>query len=207
MCSKCGEKFENSSDLEQHFETVHHDKKLADSLRHSFQCEQCDFVGTKRALKVHCEKAHAIVYPADNNASATANVDSKCDRCDFKYKYKSEIYIHNIRMHQRCIACNEDCHTKKRIMAHLQSIHGERVQCDLCDFQAYPFDRVARHQIQKHNICSHCGQQFDNPNDLEQHCDLMHKKKLPESMNNTIICDFCDYQGTKPAVKLHTASI
>ena len=33
VCAKCGEKFESSIDLEQHFEAVHKDKKLADSLR------------------------------------------------------------------------------------------------------------------------------------------------------------------------------
>ena len=92
-------------------------------------------------------------------------------------------------------------------MEHLSSVHGEKVQCELCDFQAYPFDRVARHQIQKHNVCSTCGQRFDNQNDLEQHCDLVHKKRMPESMNHQIICDFCPYQGTKAAVKLHTVSL
>ena len=207
-CSKCGEKFENSMDLEAHFENVHKEKKLAESLRHSFQCEECDFMGTKRALKLHAEKAHNMVFAPDNNASASTSAQKqKCDRCNFTYKFKNELYIHNIRMHKRCIACNEDCYSKKRIMEHLASIHGEKVQCELCDFQAYPFDRVARHQIQKHNVCSTCGQRFENQNDLEQHCDLVHKKRMPESMNHTIICDFCPYQGTKAAVKLHTVSL
>lgn len=194
-------------DLESHFENVHKEKKLAESLRHSFQCEECDFMGTKRALKLHAEKAHNAVFATDNNACASASsLKQKCDRCNFTYKFKNELYIHNIRMHKRCIACNEDCYSKKRIMEHLASIHGEKVQCELCDFQAYPFDRVARHQIQKHNVCSTCGQRFENQNDLEQHCDLVHKKRMPESMNHTIICDFCPYQGTKAAVKLHTVS-
>jgi len=207
-CSKCGEKFENSMDLESHFENVHKEKKLAESLRHSFQCEECDFMGTKRALKLHAEKAHNAVFATDNNACASASsLKQKCDRCNFTYKFKNELYIHNIRMHKRCIACNEDCYSKKRIMEHLASIHGEKVQCELCDFQAYPFDRVARHQIQKHNVCSTCGQRFENQNDLEQHCDLVHKKRMPESMNHTIICDFCPYQGTKAAVKLHTVRV
>ena len=205
-CFKCGEHFENPLDLERHFEEVHK-KELAESLRHSFECDQCDYMGSKRGLKLHAERAHHAFVATDRNACASASGSSpKCDRCPFVYNSKNELYIHNIRMHKRCIACNEDCYSKTRIMNHLSSVHGEKVQCEFCDFQAYPYDRVAKHQIQKHNVCSTCDQRFENQHDLEQHCNLVHKKRMPESMNHTITCDFCPYQGSKAALKLHNVS-
>ena len=48
-----------------------------------------------------------------------SNVD-KCDQCPFTFKYKNEIYIHNIRMHKRCIACKEvsifDCELHREVL-------------------------------------------------------------------------------------------
>ena len=59
------------------------------------------------------------------------------------------------------------------------SIHGEQIQCDLCDFQAYPYDRVVKHQIQRHNICPDCGERFGNALLLKEHTDTFHRKKIP----------------------------
>ena len=82
-------------------------------------------------------------------------------------------------------------------MGHLASVHGERVQCDECDFQAYPYERVARHQIMKHNICQTCGDRFANSQILEAHCENVHKKRMPESMAHSFKCQDCEYYGKK----------
>ena len=93
-------------------------------------------------------------------------------------------------------------------MDHLASIHGERVQCDLCDFQAYPYDQVAQHRISKHNVCQVCGENFDTCQDLEEHTDFVHKKVMVmDKTSSAWSCDFCDYKGTKAAVKLHEGRI
>ena len=98
-------------------------------------------------------------------------------------------------------------------MEHLSSIHGEKIQCDLCDFQAYPYERVAKHQIIKHNICQVCGERFECSKDLEQHTEVVHRKKIDlgggsnapiqeksppkisKGAGNSFLCDLCDYQG------------
>ena len=80
-------------------------------------------------------------------------------------------------------------------MEHLASIHGERIQCELCDFQAYPYDRVARHQIMKHNFCSPCGEKYGSQKELELHSNVVHGKKFPNDLTSNFSCDFCDYEG------------
>merc|ERR1719228_178110 len=129
----------------------------------------------------------------------------RCKQCSFTCKLKNEIYIHCIRMHRRCIPCNEDFPSKNEIMSHLASFHGERVQCDMCEFQDYPHENLAKHQIQQHNICQTCGSQFTNPRKLEEHCEIAHKKKAPpEPIASYIVtCEYCEFQGSKHTVKLH----
>ena len=78
-----------------------------------------------------------------------------------------------------------------------------------CPFliQAYPYERVVRHQINIHNLCEKCGENFPNNILLEEHCEKMHKKKMSESMVHWLKCELCDYQGSKAKVKLHMQRI
>ena len=60
---------------------------------------------------------------------------TKCGSCDFVGNVKYDVFLHNIRIHRKCIICNEECFTKKGIMDHLANVHDEKVNCDMCDFQ------------------------------------------------------------------------
>ena len=80
-------------------------------------------------------------------------------------------------------------------MNHLASFHGERVQCDICEFQDYPQENLAKHQIQEHNICKICGNRFGNSHQLEEHFEYAHKKKAPEHKSHIFTCEYCEFQG------------
>ena len=70
----------------------------------------------------------------------------KCTKCNFSAKYPYDIFLHGINVHKRCTKCNEDFADKKGIMDHLSTVHCERVQCDMCDFQGFPaFQLVSYH--------------------------------------------------------------
>ena len=108
-----------------------------------------------------------------------------CDRpnCEFKGNVKYDNFLHNVRIHRRCILCEKDCDTKKGIMDHLAFIHQEKTSCDMCDFQVYPFERLKRHLILKHKVCSKCGERFESSMDLEHHFESVHSdKKLADSL-------------------------
>ena len=60
---------------------------------------------------------------------------TQCGSCDFVGNVKYDVFLHNVRIHRRCIICELDCYTKKGIMDHLASVHDEKVNCDMCDFQ------------------------------------------------------------------------
>ena len=58
-----------------------------------------------------------------------------CGSCDFVGNVKYDVFLHNVRIHRRCIICDLNHHTKKGIMDHLANVHEEKVDCDMCDFQ------------------------------------------------------------------------
>ena len=58
-----------------------------------------------------------------------------CGSCDFVGNVKYDVFLHNVRIHRRCIICDLNHYTKKGIMDHLANVHEEKVNCDMCDFQ------------------------------------------------------------------------
>ena len=96
---------------------------------------------------------------------------------------KYDNFLHNVRIHRRCILCELNCETKKGIMDHLAFVHHEKTNCDMCDFQVYPFERLKRHLILRHKICSKCGEKFETSMELENHFETVHSdKKLADSL-------------------------
>ena len=74
------------------------------------------------------------------------------------------------------------------------SLYQPKLNCSFL-FLAYPYERVVRHQINIHNLCEKCGENFPNNILLEEHCENVHKKKMPEHMVHSLKCELCDYQG------------
>ena len=81
----------------------------------------------------------------------------KCTKCNFSAKYPYDIFLHGINVHKRCTKCNEDFADKKGIMDHLSTVHCERVQCDMCDFQGFPAFQLVSYLF-------HYGNDFENVN-------------------------------------------
>ena len=73
--------------------------------------------------------------PLRGTTFQTRIMTTKCETCDFIGNVKYDVFLHNIRIHRKCIICQIDCFTKKGIMDHLASVHEEKVNCDMCDFQ------------------------------------------------------------------------
>ena len=92
-------------------------------------------------------------------------------------------FLHNVQIHRQCILCEPNCESKKEIMDHLAFVHHEKTNCDMCDFQVYPFERLKRHLILRHKICSKCGEKFETSMELENHFETVHSdKKLADSL-------------------------
>ena len=125
--------------------------------------------------------------------------------CEYIGKVKFDNFLHNVRIHRRCILCQFNCESKKGIMDHLAFVHQEKTNCDMCDFQVYPFERMKRHLILTHKVCSKCGGKFESSMALEHHFETVHgdSKKLPDSLRHSFTCDTCYFIGTKRALKMH----
>ena len=130
-----------------------------------------------------------------------------CDQlgCEYKGKVKYDNFLHNLRIHTRCILCRLNCKSKKGIMDHLAFVHKEKTNCDICDFQVYPFERMKRHLFLTHKVCSKCGGKFESSMALEHHFETVHSdiKKLADSLRHSFTCDTCHFVGTKRALKMH----
>ena len=110
-------------------------------------------------------------------------ISTQCDNCDFVGNVKYDVFLHNIRIHRTCVLCKMDCESKAGIMKHLSEVHQEKTNCNLCDFQVYPYERLKRHLMLKHKCCEKCGEIFETSLQLEQHFEAVHKdKKLADSL-------------------------
>ena len=77
----------------------------------------------------------SLVIPLRGTTFQTRIHTTQCDSCDFVGNVKYDVFLHNIRIHRKCIICQAQCYTKKGIMDHLAMVHDEKVNCDMCDFQ------------------------------------------------------------------------
>ena len=193
------------------------------------QCEMCDFQGFPAfQLSIHqtlthkkCNKCESRFETTDelqdhmNKRHGTRISNShlrnlQCDKCQYRGIHNRDIFVHNVRVHKRCVKCNMDngglALEKEAMLNHLSEVHEENVECSHCDFRSFPPDRISKHIRSTHIKCSDCLEQFTDPKELDLHMNTMHRKKTtiadglktPKTRNITIIkCDHCDYSGPR----------
>ena len=95
----------------------------------------------------------SLVIPLRGTTFQTRIHTTQCNSCDFVGNVKYDVFLHNIRIHRKCIICEADCFTKKGIMDHLHMVHEEKVNCDMCDFQVSVYPTSERFDTHSRNLC------------------------------------------------------
>ena len=131
-----------------------------------------------------------------------------CDQlgCEFKGKVKYDTFLHNVRIHRRCILCRFNCESKKGIMDHVaffhqhltklmpeskskeQQVHeGDKVFiCYLCDANFEDKVSVRRHLDNGCKIfyCAKCNGKFKSKRNLQEHIVFAHYSQINKGNYN-----------------------
>ena len=140
-----------------------------------------------------------------------------CERCNFvtTMRHYNE---HCVRAHNRCVSCLTDFDSFGDVIAHMASVHDEKISCQFCDFLDYPASCVLRHEMNTHLSCSQCQITFSSLELSRKHYKSKHSVKSPKlpkkakmeakvaeksQSSNTVPrtvyqCDQCDFASTNP---------
>lgn len=85
-----------------------------------------------------------------------------------------------------CSLCGRKYMTKKSLREHTKKHFLERVKCHICD-RSYKNESMLKIHVERHKgprkyTCQHCNKEFIFLAHLKYHLRIVHKKKLPESM-------------------------
>lgn len=85
-----------------------------------------------------------------------------------------------------CSLCGRKYMTKKSLREHTKKHFLERVKCHICD-RSYKNESMLKIHVERHKgprkyTCQHCNKEFIFLAHLKYHLRIIHKKKLPESM-------------------------
>lgn len=85
-----------------------------------------------------------------------------------------------------CSLCGRKYMTKKSLREHTKKHFLERVKCDICD-RTYKNENMLKIHVERHKgprkyTCQHCNKEFIFLAHLKYHLRIVHKRKLPESM-------------------------
>lgn len=101
-----------------------------------------------------------------------------CPKCNFKTKCHESLVSHVTKKHKLCLKCNKSFILQSDLLTHLELQHGEEVNCNFCDFQAYPSFELFYHKLSEHGICGKC----EKPKE-EIHFNIGHESRILE-LNN-----------------------
>ena len=159
-----------------------------------------------------------------------------CKQCDKSYTGKGALWSHNKSVHEgfrfECNKCDYKAHYKNHLTKHIQSIHeGFKYACIQCDYQAKHQSGLTVHNQSVHKgvkySCSQCNQQFTQQSNLTTHIQSVHEgvkyacnqcdKQFTQLNSLTVhiqslhegvkyACNHCNYEGSRPALRLHMKS-
>ena len=147
-CNVCTKLFKSPSLLRLHTKSIH------DKIVHRKTCDICDFSvesnsykGSSYKIRKHEDLVHA-------------QVDYKCEHCDFISKSRGALSQHKSNKHSTrtkttfvCDQCSYTSKQKGHLDIHMRSKHqGELIKCDMCDYKATQLSNLVRHKRSKHLV-------------------------------------------------------
>ena len=189
----CGKSFKYISQLINHIESIHEDKK--------YRCDICqkDFI-TSYSLMEHknnvhetgirqheckiCKKSFILKDDFKNHIDLSHNCKKLyCDICQKFFSSSNSLNEHKSTIHERikrykCKMCEKCYNRKSYLKAHIKSVH----------------ERVKDHK------CDTCGRDFGYSNDLKRHVASVHEGKK-------YCCDICQkYFSSSGGLRRHKSS-
>lgn len=157
-------------------------------------CSICNRkLATERALKTHL-------------TTHTGNKPYKCSECNETFINKVVLDRH-MRFHGqmpklfRCEYCFKQLSTDTSLKSHVQRLHKNTVQCELCKLEFPNRDYLKDHFQSSHepSVCGICGKSFSLPRYLKMHEKLHYDDTTVTKMN----CSICSKQLTVKNIKHH----
>jgi len=167
----------------------------------SYQCEYCEYSGSKAGLYAHREiHTNERMYCDKCNYSTLKKVHFinhqkyvhfegeyiNCDEegCNFRCKKQKELRYHKERKHEGkiffCDKCEYTSRFSYRLRDHIKGVHeGNKYQCPKCNYSTihqsvmYTHIKVEHEATGKH-LCTHCGFQTSRKYNLNAHIRSMH---------------------------------
>ena len=209
-CYKCDKHFSESEELREHLKALHSG---------IFVCEECCFcASTQQNLQSHQELKHLLcVYCKTYSKSKhelhkhlIENHDKKivhqvfCDICNYSTTLKSSLTNHIIKVHNKCLYCDESFGDEIGIGDHMRIVHNQQIlpmkrkaarsidskhksmknssiqncanECHTCEFKPNRKFALWNHFWQKHSKCYKCDKHFPESEHLRGHLETHHPK-------------------------------
>jgi len=199
QCKMCNKKFDLTSKLSSHMDSVHNIKELC------FQCEICSetFPNNGR-LYAHKLKIH--------NLGPT----HVCNFCGKSFKIKTSLTQHIKHQHEKsenhiCDQCGKSYFSEQAMKQHRVIVHesNEPMKCEFegCDY-FYINKTQLRTHMKKHgprrkdHKCKFCPKMFPTPKEKKRHENTTHLNI------RELKCEKCDFTTNRPGhLKNHKESI
>lgn len=193
-CKICGRKYAHERLLQEHTIKIHQSAPTP-----NVNCDQCGKTVKARYLKYHINTMHNPNYKP---LSRRQDQPMLCpeDDCTFQSHFKSEMYRHRKRVHEKHQKICEDCGRTFALQADLtrhrrerhQSTTAGRVECPQCKKRMLPRNLSCHirqvHQGERRYACSICGMLFQTQYVLRCHEDT---HKAPGERKMKYLCTYC----------------
>ena len=187
-CDQCSKSFPILSRLRDHKLFVH------DGV--TFDCNLCDFKGSRPMLNRHKRAVHDARYA--------------CDECDFKGSSLDYLKEHKQSKHlgirYNCEHCASAFASLRNLKTHIREKHEEKtLLCDQCHFTTN-FNHILKTHVNAVHLqkyyCEQCQLLYPNARALENHMENKHREgpKLPKGKSvkkeaaKRYMCDKCPFK-------------
>ena len=111
-----------------------------------------------------------------------------CDKCDYKFQYKSDLEGHIKMVHDKikdfeCDKCDYKCSKNENLQQHINRVHYKikDFECDKCDYKCSNNGHLNAHIKMVHDkikdfVCDKCKYKFSTNSDLQRHIKVVHDK-------------------------------
>ena len=193
-CTKCNDKFDNVTDLNEHVITCSGESK-------KFSCPNCELKwASGPVLNLHLKIDHKMpeIHTCDRcgkclkkKVSLLSHIkvdhdnikDHVCHLCGRGFARQQGLQFHIKRVHENtgkhfCDRCPFKAITRPELDIHINEVHTKAIKfhCDQCNFYCYRKGGLAAHVKNVHlklrpHRCEVCGQAFVRRKELEKHKD------------------------------------
>ena len=211
-CDLCDKSFNPKSNLESHMRYAHSKDPEV------IQCTECNKSlrreNYKNHLKLHESKAFECIICSKQFSRKDNMLDhkrrmhdmernQKCDQCDYSAFKKSELKVHQVKVHTvqerlfQCGHCGQDFTSANNLKRHKFNVHEKwkHLKCEFCNASFRTPGRLSQHLNAKHVPskskikefkCHVCNKKYDSKENLRVHKFYIHEQY------GRYKCDICE---------------